>query len=71
MAPVSPAYGHELQIVLRDDGKGFDLQTVAKGNGINNMNVRTARLHGKIYIDSRPGKGTIINLTFKIPQNRG
>ncbi len=60
-----------LQIVLRDDGKGFDLQTVAKGNGINNMNVRTARLHGKIYIDSRPGKGTIINLTFKIPQNRG
>ncbi len=56
-----------LQMVLKDDGKGFDMHTVKKGNGINNMNVRAGRLNGKIYVDSRKDKGTIINLTFKLP----
>jgi signal transduction histidine kinase len=55
-----------LQMVLRDNGEGFDMHTVEKGNGINNMNIRTGRLNGKLYIDSRKDKGTIINLTFKI-----
>ncbi|MCD6011620.1 MAG: putative signal transduction histidine kinase [Flavipsychrobacter sp.] len=59
-----------LQMVLKDDGQGFDVHTATKGNGINNMHIRAERLHGKLYVDSRPGKGTIINLTFKIPQNR-
>ena len=59
-----------LQLVLKDDGLGFDMRTVKKGNGINNMNTRAGRLNGKLYIDSRLTKGTIINLTFKIPPNR-
>ena len=59
-----------LQMVLKDDGKGFERQTVKKGNGINNMHIRAERLKGKLYLDSRPGKGTIMNLTFKIPPNR-
>ena len=59
-----------LQLVLKDDGKGFDIRTVKKGNGLNNMNTRAERLNGKLYIDSRENKGTIINLTFKIPPNR-
>jgi ligand-binding sensor domain-containing protein/signal transduction histidine kinase len=59
-----------LQLVLKDDGIGFDMKTVVRGNGINNMHVRAGRLGAKLYIDSRPGKGTIFNLTFKIPQNR-
>ncbi len=57
-----------LQMVLRDDGKGFDMHTADKGNGINNMHVRASRLKGKLYIDSRFGKGTIINLTFRLPK---
>jgi ligand-binding sensor domain-containing protein/signal transduction histidine kinase len=59
-----------LQLTLKDDGQGFDLQTIKKGNGLNNMNVRAGRLDGRLYVDSRPGKGTIITLTFKIPPNR-
>lgn len=58
-----------LQLVLTDDGKGFDVQSVKKGNGLNNMQIRTERLKGKIYVDSRPQKGTIISLTFKVPQD--
>lgn len=59
-----------LQIVLKDDGAGFDVHVARKGNGLANMQTRAGRLNGKLYIDSRPGKGTIITLTFKIPQNR-
>lgn len=59
-----------LQMVLKDDGKGFDIHATTKGNGVNNMHIRAGRLHGKLYVDSRVNKGTIINLTFKIPQNR-
>lgn len=59
-----------LQIVLKDDGAGFDTQIAYKGNGLHNMNNRAGRLKGKLYIDSKPGKGTIITLTFKIPPNR-
>jgi ligand-binding sensor domain-containing protein/signal transduction histidine kinase len=59
-----------LQLVLKDDGLGFNIRTIQKGNGIINMNTRTERLNGKLYIDSRAGKGTIISLTFKIPRKR-
>ena len=59
-----------LQMVLKDDGQGFDIQTVKKGNGISNMQTRAERLNAKLYIDSRLEKGTILNLTFKIPPIR-
>lgn len=59
-----------LQIVMRDDGVGFDTQIAYKGNGLANMQTRAGRLKGKLYIDSKVGKGTIISLTFKIPPNR-
>ena len=59
-----------LHLILKDDGVGFDMHSVKKGNGLNNMNVRAERLNGKLYIDSRPEKGTIITLSFKIPPNR-
>lgn len=60
-----------LQMILTDNGKGFDVRSVKKGNGINNMNIRAARFNARLYIDSREGKGTIISLTFKIPSKRG
>jgi signal transduction histidine kinase len=60
-----------LQMVLTDNGIGFDVRTIKRGNGINNMNVRASRFNARLYIDSRMGKGSIINLTFKIPSKRG
>ncbi|MES2701800.1 MAG: two-component regulator propeller domain-containing protein [Bacteroidota bacterium] len=59
-----------LQLVIRDDGKGFDMQNGRKGNGISNMTIRAGRMSGRLYVDAHPGKGTIITITFKIPQNR-
>ncbi len=57
-----------LQMILKDDGLGFDLKAVKKGNGVNNMSVRAGRLGGRLYIDSYYGKGTIISLTFRVPK---
>ena len=59
-----------LNIVMKDNGKGFNPQAVTRGNGLQNMQIRAGRLNGKLYVDSRPGKGTILSLTFKIPRNR-
>lgn len=58
-----------LQITLMDYGDGFDLHYVKKGHGIDNMHVRAKRIHGRLYIDSMKGKGTIITLTFRLPQD--
>jgi len=58
-------------LMLQDDGKGFDLETVRRGNGLANMDTRAKRLGGALIIDSMPGQGTSLKLTFKIPQNRG
>ena len=55
-----------LQLVLTDDGQGFDKHNFKKGHGINNMNIRAKRINARLYLDSTPGKGTIINLTFRL-----
>lgn len=59
-----------LHIMLTDDGKGFNVEEVVKGNGLNNMRNRATRLKGKLYIDSTPGKGTAINLHFRLPKKQ-
>lgn len=56
-----------LQLTLKDNGVGFDMQNAKRGHGIDNMQVRAKRIHGRYYIDSKPGKGTIINLAFRLP----
>lgn len=58
--------GDVLHLTLTDNGKGFDVDTVQKGHGIDNMNIRAARIKGKLYMDSVPGKGTTISLRFKV-----
>jgi ligand-binding sensor domain-containing protein/signal transduction histidine kinase len=56
------------QVVLVDNGKGFDIEAVQKGHGIDNMQVRAKRINGRLYIDTWPGKGTSISLTFRLPE---
>ncbi len=55
-----------INFILRDDGKGFDVEDAAyeKGNGLHNMRERVALMQGTINILSSPGEGTtlIINV---------
>lgn len=56
-----------LQITMKDNGNGFDIQNTSRGHGIDNMHVRAKRIQGRFYIDSKEGKGTILNLAFRLP----
>jgi len=54
-----------LHIKLNDNGKGFDMETCSRGHGLYNMEKRCQELNGEIEMQSEPGKGTAVNLTFK------
>lgn len=52
----------------RDNGKGFDYDVTSKqasGLGLQNLLRRTEMLNGKMYFESKKGKGTIYS--FEIP----
>jgi signal transduction histidine kinase len=48
---------------IKDDGVGFDVQNVSKGNGLRNMQERAKNLNGKLNILSDKS-GTKITLEF-------
>ena len=54
--------GRFLKMELTDNGKGFHVDTVKRGNGLNNLEKRAKEIGGQIDIKSQPGKGTSINL---------
>src|SRR6476619_3962341 len=51
---------HQVQIVVRDDGCGFDPGSIAAGRGLVGMRERIELLGGKIEVRSEPESGTQI-----------
>lgn len=63
---------HQLQLSVKDDGKGFDARRVKStatlsGNGVRNMQMRAREMKGSCRIESVPGDGTTVLLSFPIP----
>ncbi|MFT3675496.1 MAG: sensor histidine kinase [Chitinophagaceae bacterium] len=54
-----------VRLKIADNGKGFDRESVQKGNGLINMQNRAKELGGKTEIVSS-GKGTIVVCTFPV-----
>ncbi len=54
--------GHQYEMEIADDGKGFDIGTSTMGNGLRNMKRRAEEMAGKLTINSSE-KGTVITLT--------
>jgi two-component system, NarL family, sensor histidine kinase UhpB len=52
----------ELNLTVKDNGKGFDKGLVKKGNGLGNMKNRAHDLNGQLDIITGPG-GTTVQLT--------
>ena len=50
----------ELVFAIEDDGEGFDQATTPLGSGLQNMYDRLAALGGQLFVDSRPGEGTLV-----------
>jgi signal transduction histidine kinase len=51
-----------LKLELIDNGKGFAVEAVKRGNGLNNLEKRAKEINGQIEIKSESGKGTRVNL---------
>ncbi len=58
--------GHSLEIVIEDDGRGFDPALHALGEGLANMKGRATKIGGSLAISSRPGE-TRLRLSVAIP----
>jgi signal transduction histidine kinase len=57
---------HRLEIVIADNGRGFDLNSVRRGNGLTNLYERLEALNGQCHVEARPGKGTTVKLTVPL-----
>jgi len=60
-------------VIIRDDGKGFDPAAVpertGRGNGLKNMRQRLEKLGGHCEIHSSPGAGTEIRFFIQVPEH--
>lgn len=56
-----------LEIVIADNGVGFDPAAVRAGggDGLQNMRERMAQIGGEFFLASAPGKGTSVRLTLR------
>jgi signal transduction histidine kinase len=63
--------GAEVQLIVEDDGVGFDPEAqrsgrVEKGLGLLGMQERVSRLGGSCIVDSAPGSGTRVMVTLPL-----
>lgn len=58
--------GEEVILKIIDNGCGFDIQSVIKGNGLQNIEKRSSILEGKLQINSMLNQGTEFRITFDI-----
>ena len=63
---------HEVSITVQDDGRGFDpgrRRKKSQGHfGLSIMRARAARIGGKLQVDSAPGQGTHVILTWPLEE---
>jgi signal transduction histidine kinase len=49
-------------LLVEDNGKGFDLSSGVAGIGLKNIRSRVSLHKGKIEMDSKPGRGTVVDI---------
>lgn len=57
-------------LAVRDNGRGFDSSLKSNGLGLALMKQQAALIHGKLVIDSSPGKGTLLKVTLPIKEKK-
>ncbi len=61
--------GADLEMVIRDNGGGFDPTAKTDGYGLRNFAGRMARLQGECEVASSPGGGTTVKLKLPLRAN--
>jgi signal transduction histidine kinase len=57
----------EFILEIKDDGRGFDIDSAPKGIGILNIKNRAELFNGKAEIFSEPGNGCLLVVSFPLP----
>ena len=59
---------NRFNVVVEDNGKGFDVGLTEKNTGAGWMNIRSRvdYLKGQLDVHSEPGKGTMVNIEFNV-----
>ncbi len=57
-----------LELSIKDDGIGFNTAKKSAGVGLMNLRTRAALFNGKLCIQSAPGEGCEIKVSFIIPE---
>jgi signal transduction histidine kinase len=58
---IAVSHNPHLRFEVRDDGEGFDVETVARGAGLTNLRDRLEAVGGELRVESAPGSGTTIH----------
>ncbi len=59
-----------LTFTVSDNGVGFDVESArSASNGLKTMADRAQALKGKMSLQSEPGKGTVVSLSFPLTEN--
>jgi signal transduction histidine kinase len=53
-----------MEMIIEDDGVGFDPTLMKKGSGLYNITERAKQIGGTIIFQSKPGSGTLTTLTI-------
>ena len=57
---------NNLQLIIKDNGKGFDMEAPTHRNGLKNMRTRVERWKGRLSIDSGIHQGTQLRIELPI-----
>jgi len=52
------------KLTIEDNGQGFDSDKIKKGNGLENMELRSKQIGGNFQVKSKTGAGTQIKVEF-------
>ena len=55
-----------LELVIQDNGIGFDTKKKSTGIGLRNIRNRVGLYNGSVSIDSEPGKGCVLRITIPL-----
>jgi signal transduction histidine kinase len=57
--------GKTVVLTIEDDGRGFDPETVSRGDGLTNIEERAQRMHARLTISHRAPRGTVHTLSLQ------